>query len=149
MDSIDRKILNIIQKEFPLEAEPYRIVGERIGLTEDEVFERVMRLKEEGIIRRIGAVFDIRKLGYASTLCAAQVPEEKIEDFVAAVNSYAGVTHNYRRRHTYNIWFTFIAPSMEEIEQSLEEIKRTTGVASILNMPATRIFKIDASFDLS
>lgn len=149
MDAIDRKILNIIQKEFPLEAEPYRIVGDRIGLSEDEVFERVMRLKEEGIIRRIGAVFDVRKLGYASTLCAAQVPEEKIEDFVAVVNSYRGVTHNYRRQHRYNIWFTFIAPSMVEIEQSLEEIKRTTGVADILNMPATRTFKIDASFDMS
>ena len=149
MDAIDRKILNIIQKEFPLEAEPYRIVGDRIGLTEDEVFERVMRLKEEGIIRRIGAVFDVRELGYASTLCAAQVPEEKIEDFVAVVNSYSGVTHNYRRRHRYNVWFTFIAPSMDQIDQCLEEIKRETGIDDILNMPATRTFKIDASFDLS
>ncbi len=149
MDDIDRKILNIIQKEFPLEAEPYRIVGDRIGLSEDEVFERVMRLKEEGIIRRIGAVFDVRKLGYASTLCAAQVPEEKIEDFVAVVNAYRGVTHNYLRRHRYNIWFTFIAPSMVDIERSLEEIKRATGIDDILNMPATRTFKIDASFDMS
>jgi len=148
MDAIDRKILNMIQKEFPLETEPYRIMGDRIGLTEDDVFERVMRLKESGVIRRIGAVFDSKKLGYASTLCAAAVPEEKIEDFVAVVNSYRGVTHNYRRRHRYNIWFTFIAPSMEEIERSLEEIRHTTGVVQIISMPATRTFKIDASFDL-
>jgi DNA-binding Lrp family transcriptional regulator len=149
MDDIDRRILTILQKEFPLDAEPYRVIGERVGLTGEDVLRRVTRLRDEGIIRRIGAVFDVRKLGYASTLCAARVPEEKIEDFVAVVNSYRGVTHNYRRGHTFNVWFTFIAPSMAEIEQALEEIKDATGVDQIIIMPATRTFKIDASFDLT
>jgi len=148
MDTIDKKILNIIQTQFPLEPEPYKVVGEQIGLSEDEVLARVKKLKEKGIIRRIGAVFDLGKLGFASTLCAAKVPEDKMKKFVEVVNSYPGVTHNYRRNHEYNIWFTFIAPTMDDIEKALREISNKTDITNILNMPAKRKFKIDASFKL-
>jgi hypothetical protein len=61
---------------------------------------------------------------------------------------YAGVTHNYMRDHEFNIWFTFIAPSRDQIAESLEEISRQTGVSPILNLPATRVFKISANFKL-
>ncbi len=148
MDETDKKILNIIQTDFPVEAEPFKVLGEKIGISEDEVLKRVKKLKDSGIIRRIGAIFDIGKLGFASTLCAARVPEEKINKFVKVVNSYPGVTHNYRRKHEYNIWFTFIAPTEGEIEKSLKEISDKTGIADILNLPARRKFKIDASFEL-
>jgi len=148
MDDIDRKILTVLQKEFPVEAEPFRRVAERVGVTEDEVVERIARLRGDSIIRRIGAVFDSRKLGFASTLCAARVPAQKLEAFVRIVNSYAGVTHNYQRSHDYNVWFTFIAPTIADIEDALKEISVKTGVTDIINMPATRKFKIDARFDL-
>ena len=88
------------------------------------------------------------KVGFVSTLCAARVPEDAIDHFAAVVNRYNGVTHNYQRDHEVNIWFTFIAPSMAEIEANLEQIARETGVGEILNMPATRVFKIKAKFDL-
>lgn len=148
MDSIDKKILNIIQKEFPVVAEPFKVVAERMGITEDEVLERISRLKQEGIIRRIGAVFDSKKMGFVSTLCAARVPEDTLKDFVRVVNSYPGVTHNYRRSHEYNVWFTFIAPDEGTLEKSLAEIRDRTGIADIISMSAVRTFKIDASFEL-
>jgi DNA-binding Lrp family transcriptional regulator len=148
MDGIDKKILNIIQKEFPVAAEPFKVIAERVGITEDEVLERISKLKQEGIIRRIGAVFDSRKMGFVSTLCTARVPEEKLKAFVEAVNSYAGVTHNYRRNHEYNVWFTFIAPDEETLEKFLAEIRDRTGVIDIISMPAVRTFKIDATFEL-
>jgi siroheme decarboxylase len=148
MDSIDKKILNIIQKNFPVVAEPFKAIAEKIGLNEDEVLRRIKNLKDEGIIRRIGAVFDTRKLGFVSTLCTARVPEEKLKAFVEVVNSYAGVTHNYRRSHEYNVWFTFIAPDKETLEESLAEIRDRTGVTDIISMRAVRTFKIDATFEL-
>ena len=148
MDGIDKKILNIIQKDFPLVAEPFKAVAEKLGLTEDEVLERIARMKQEGIIRRIGAVFDSKKMGFVSTLCAARVPEEKLKDFVEVVNSYAGVTHNYRRNHEYNVWFTFIAPDKETLKKSLAEICNRAGIEDIISMAASRTFKIDASFEL-
>ncbi|MFP3998999.1 MAG: Lrp/AsnC family transcriptional regulator, partial [Desulfobacterales bacterium] len=84
-----------------------------------------------------------------STLCAGRVPEEKLDHFTNIVNSYPGVTHNYLRNNSFNVWFTFIAPSAEDIEKSLEEISQKTGIKDILNLPATRLYKIRAHFNLS
>ena len=148
MDYIDKAILNRIQSDFPITSRPFLSIAEELGLTEDAVLERISRLKEMGIIRRIGGNFVPNKLGYVSTLCAAKVPEDKIELFADIVNRYPGVTHNYRRENTFNVWFTFIAPSMEEIEQHLQEIARQSGIAEILNLPATKVFKIKARFDV-
>ena len=148
MDTIDKQILNIIQKDFPVVQEPFKAVADEVGLSEDEVLKRIKKLKEEGIIRRIGAVFDSKKMGHASTLCAAKVPKEKLKKFVAVVNSYAGVTHNYRRSHEYNVWFTLIAPDQETLNKYLTEMRERAGVTDIISMTATQTFKIDATFEL-
>ncbi len=148
MDSIDKKILNIIQRDFPVVAEPFKAIAEKLGLNEDEVLRRIKNLKDEGIIRRIGAVFDSKRMGFVSTLCAARVPKEKLKAFVEVVNSYDGVTHNYRRNHEYNVWFTFIAPDERTLEKSLAEIRDRTGITDIISMRAVRTFKIDATFEL-
>ncbi|HSD94650.1 MAG TPA: AsnC family transcriptional regulator [Syntrophales bacterium] len=148
MDEVDKKILNILQTRFPVLPEPFDAVGAELGISGDEVLERVKRLKENGVIRRIGAVFDSRKLGYTSTLCAARVPEKQIRSFVEVVNGYPGVTHNYRRSHEYNIWFTFIAPDPDALEKALAEIRHRTGITDVISMPAVRTFKINAAFEL-
>ena len=148
MDNIDKEILNEIQSDFPITPRPYHKLGERLELSEEEVLKRVKRLKSEGIIRRIGGNFNSRKLNFTSTLCAAKVPENRIEEFVDVVNGYEGVTHNYMRNHEYNIWFTFIAPNRNHIENALEEISEKTGVYEILNLPAVKMFKIKVDFEV-
>ena len=148
LDDTDKAIINRIQSEFPITSRPFLAVAEELDLTEKEVLERVARLKKEGIIRRIGGNFVPGKLGFVSTLCAARVPADKIERFAAVVNRYPGVTHNYQRDNHYNVWFTFISPSMDEIEANLKKISTETGVNDILNLPATRVFKIKAQFDV-
>jgi len=145
MDAYDRKILDIIQSNYPISPRPYAAVGEQVGLTETEVLARVRALKQKGIIRRIGGNFSSQELGWQSTLCAARVPEDQIESFVAEVNRHPGVTHNYLRQHSFNVWFTFIGPSMEDVRASLAEITRTTGI-DILNLPAEKLFKIKVDF---
>ena len=148
MDDTDRKILNRIQSNFPISSRPYLAIAEELDLDESEVIQRLLQLKKNGIIRRIGGNFFPEKLGFVSTLCAAKVPDDKIDAFAEAVNRYPGVTHNYQRDNSFNIWFTFIASSMEEIEENLQEISRHTGVEEIINLPATKVFKIKAHFDL-
>jgi DNA-binding Lrp family transcriptional regulator len=148
MDDIDKAILNRIQSDFPITSRPYLTIADELNLTEAEVLERISRLKQMGIIRRIGGNFVPAKLGYVSTLCAAKVPEDKVERFADVVNRFPGVTHNYLRENSFNVWFTFIAPSMEEIEQNLKDIEQETGITEILNLPATRVFKIKAQFDV-
>ncbi len=148
MDEIDKAILNEIQSNFPISPRPFREVGKKIGISEDEVIRRIARLKKEGVVRRIGGNFHSYKLNFVSTLCAAKVPEEKIEEFVKVVNRYPGVTHNYLRNGKYNIWFTFIAESMEYIENALKEISEKTGIKDILNLPAVKMFKIKVDFEV-
>lgn len=148
IDDINRAILNRVQSDFPLTPRPYRTVAEDLGLSEDELLNRLKGLKKEGFIRRIGGNFVPEKLGFISTLCAARVPEDKIDLFAATVNRYPGVTHNYQRNNQFNIWFTFIAPSMDEIHENLDRIRLETGINDIINLPATKVFKIKAQFNL-
>ena len=148
LDDIDKAIINRIQSDFPITPRPYLTLANDLNLAEKEVLDRVLRLKKTGIIRRIGGNFVPAKLGFVSTLCAARVPADKIEGFAEVVNRYPGVTHNYQRDNEYNVWFTFISPSMDEIEANLKEIVQKTGVSDILNLPATKVFKIKAQFDV-
>jgi DNA-binding Lrp family transcriptional regulator len=148
IDDIDRAILNRIQSDFPITKRPYLSIAENLHLSEDQVIKRLKRLKKKGIIRRIGGNFAPEKLGFVSTLCAAKVSQDKIDSFAKAVNRYPGVTHNYRRDNKYNIWFTFIAQSMDEIKNNLENISQETSVKEIINLPATKMYKIKAHFDL-
>jgi len=147
-DDVDKAILNRIQSDFPITSRPYRTIAEDLGLPESEVLKCVSRLKASGIIRRIGGNFTPEKLGFVSTLCAAKVPEDKISQFAEAVNRYPGVTHNYRRENTFNIWFTFIAQDMAYIDNALREISEETGVKEILNLPAVKTFKIKVDFEV-
>ncbi|MDW7674182.1 MAG: Lrp/AsnC family transcriptional regulator, partial [Bacillota bacterium] len=94
-------------------------------------------------------IFDSKKLGYKSTLCAIKVPEDRIEEVTEIVNSYNGVTHNYLREHQYNMWFTLIAPSDDSIQEILREMKVMTGIDDIINLPAINFFKINVNFDLN
>lgn len=147
MDDLDRRILDIIQSNFPLVSRPYAAVGEELGLTEAEVLARVRALKGNGIIRRIGGNFQSGKLGWHSTLCAARVPEDKLDHFIATVNAYPGVTHNYLRDHSFNVWFTFIGPNRDAVRAALQKMREDTGI-DVLYLPMEKMYKIKVDFKM-
>ncbi len=145
MDPRDKRLLNEIQADFPVERHPYRVLGDRLDMSEDEVLERIAKLKNQGIIRRFGASINSRRVGYVSTLLAAKAPQDKFDVFVETVNACPGVTHNYERKHEYNVWFTLIAPSEDEKKRTILDLIEKTGT-DILELPAKRIFKIRVDF---
>jgi len=144
----DRQLLNAMQEGFLPVPNPFKEIGARLGLTEDEAIAELRRLKESGAIRRLGAIIDSRKIGYTGTLCAMKVPGERISEAAAVINSFPEVTHNYVREGEFNVWFTVLALSAARIQEILHTIKRETGIRELLNLPARRIFKIRVSFDL-
>ncbi|MEW5768248.1 MAG: AsnC family transcriptional regulator [bacterium] len=148
MDRIDRAILNEIQIDFPLDPEPYKILAERLSLPEEEVHKRIKNLRIKGIIRRIGASFDSRRVGYVSTLIAMKVPSNKIEEVGHLTSQYPGVTHNYLRPGDYNLWFTLITPSVEKKEEILQEIKDRTGIEELMDLPSKQRFKIEVNLEV-
>lgn len=148
MDELDKRILDALQNEFPLSERPYEILAEKLGISGDELWERVQGLIESGIIRRMGASLDSRKLGYSSTLAAVSVPAERVDEAAEVVGRYPEVTHSYLRDDEFNIWFTVIAYDNERIEAILEEIRTALSLepSAVLNLPVTRLFKLDARF---
>ncbi|MFX4260636.1 AsnC family transcriptional regulator [Pelotomaculum propionicicum] len=147
-DQVDKKLLNLIQADFPLSPEPYREIGEALGITEEDVLARLRHMIDSGLIRRLGGIFDSGMMGYHSTLCAMKVDKNRIDEVAAVVNSHPGVTHNYLREHDFNMWFTVTAPSKEELDEIIFKIKRDTGIKDVLNLPAQKLFKIRVNFEL-
>ncbi|MCE5326275.1 MAG: radical SAM protein, partial [Planctomycetaceae bacterium] len=147
-DSTDAKLLDLIQTDFPVAARPYDVLGAALGLDAGEVLRRVEALKNSGAIRRLGAVFDSRCLGYVSTLVAARVPPPQLEEVAAAVSLLDGVTHNYQRKHDYNLWFTLTSPSREAQEQTLRDLAVQTRIDTFHPLPALKLYKIRVTFPM-
>jgi glutamate-1-semialdehyde 2,1-aminomutase len=151
LDAIDRRLLNLLQRDFPLNAQPFAAIGERLGLAEEEVLARVRRLKgpEKGrLIRQISAIFDTTALGYKSTLVAMQVPQGEADRAAAAINRHPGVSHNYQRDHAWNLWFTLAVPLDEDLEASAQALVDQAGGYPYRLLPALRVFKIGVQLDM-
>jgi len=148
MDDLDRRILDAIQHDFPLSERPFDILAQRLGVDPDLLWGRVEAMRESGVIRRLGASLDSRRLGFCSTLAAIRVPPDLVDRAAEAIGRHPEVTHSYLRNHEFNIWFTLIAPQEGEIGTILREIRDelSLGPSDILNLPMKRLFKLDARF---
>ena len=143
---VEETVLGTIQSGFPIVPDPYGTLAEQLGLERDEVEKALLDLREEGLVRRIGASFDSKRLGYSSTLCALAAPPERADEVAAIINAYPGVTHNYLRENRYNIWFTLITRSSEDRARILGQIVEQSGCGDLLDMPATKMYKIRVDF---
>lgn len=151
-DEIDIAILDSLQDEFPLTSRPYRVLADRIGITEEECIYRISRLDERGVLRNISPVLESGSLGmHAGTLIAFHVPQEKVHEIAEIVNLYPKVTHNFIREHYYSLWFTLIGEDYVSVQKILTEILEKTGVPDhdILNLVSVKKYKADVRFPLN
>lgn len=143
--SADDALLLALQQGLPVDARPFERVGERVGLSGEEVLARVKAWFESGVARRFGAVFDSRSLGYESTLCAVDIPADALEAAASRIHSHPGITHCYEREGHPNLWFTMTAPA-PDIETEIARIQKALGSYPVFNLPALQKFKIEAVF---
>jgi DNA-binding Lrp family transcriptional regulator len=143
---LERRILDLIQQDFPLEADPYAVIGARVEATREETHAAVCRLKADGVIRRVGGSYVPRKMGYRSVLAAARVCPEALAATAAVLADIPEVTHNYEREDAYNLWFTVIAESDARLEAILDLVRGAEGVEAVYALPATRTFKLKVDF---
>jgi len=146
LDEQDKALMSVIQSNFPVDRRPFERLGAYLDADPEDIERRIRKLRDEGVIRRLGAVFDSKKLGYVSTLAAARIDADKIDDAAAEVSKLPGVTHNYRRENAYNLWFTLTCPSQEKLQQTLEDLREKLGTREIRSMPALKVFKISVNF---
>jgi DNA-binding Lrp family transcriptional regulator len=162
--STESDLLVALQRGIPLKRRPFAALGETFDLSEEEVLATLQTLFVEKHARRFGAVFDVRRLGYLSALCAVDVPLDEIEARAAALKSYTGMTHCYERgwpaelsvdgpgggggAHVPSLWFT-LARLDGLFQKELAEIETIVAPHRVLVLPAIRRFKIDVVFDPS
>lgn len=145
-DELTLRLINRYQHGMPVCAEPYRVMAETLGCSEEQLLQRLQRLADESVLSRIGPVFEHSRAG-ASTLVALAVPAERINAVASWISGLSAVNHNYLREHTYNLWFVLTAPDRHEINRLLAHIQQQTGLEP-LDLPMLQAFHIDLGFPL-
>ena len=149
LDPVDRALLNRIQEDFPLAPQPYAALGQALDRSEDDVLSRLARLRQARVVRQISAIFDTRALGYQSTLVAMRIPPERLEEAAALISEHPGVSHNYARRHEYNLWFTLAVPPWQDVAEAAQALGRRAGAEVTRVLPTLRLFKIGVRLDVA
>ena len=147
IDQRDRELLNALQGDVPLASTPFAFIGQSIDMSEKEVIKRTERLKREGLIRQISAMFDMRALGYRSCLVAARVHEDRIEHAAGVINSHPGVTQNYRRNHDFNLWFTIaVGPTSKlGLDRTISVLGDEAECDAVRPLPTLKLYKSSGS----
>ena len=148
IDALDKALLNEIQWEFPLVQRPFLKIGLRHNISEQQVMDRIFRMKKIGLIRQINAIFDTRNLGYKSALIAFAVVPEMLDVVANEVNKHPGVSHNYERNHEYNMWFTLAIPPNDEMKPHLDRLAKLQGVSKYRLLPTLKLYKIGVKLDM-
>ena len=148
----ERDLLNLIQKQVPLAQRPFAEIARQLGVAEDQVIDVLRDLKtgQQAVIRQISAIFDTKALGYRSSLVAAKIAREKLDQSAAIINTHPGVSHNYQRNHEYNLWYTIAIPpdSKLGLEGTVDILHRESGAMRTRLMPTLRLFKIGVMLNL-
>jgi DNA-binding Lrp family transcriptional regulator len=150
MDSRDRQLLDTLQNDLPLVERPFAALAETIGMPEDEVLSRIEGLRTEHIVRQMSAIFDTRRLGYTSSLVAARSRGGRTDETAKVFSGHPGVTHNYRRDHAFDLWFTIAVPpnSRLGLDATIDLLGRMADIESIRPLPALKFFKIGVDLDM-
>ncbi len=149
MDLIDRKLLNLVQGQFPMVKRPYLSLAQELDTSEEDVIDRLTELKRTNVLRQISAIFDTRRLGYKTTLVAMAYEPDQLHQGAMHINKHPGVSHNYAREGSYyNLWFTVAVPPEQDLESTVDRMAKATGALTSRVMPTIRFFKIGVNFDM-
>lgn len=146
LSDLDSRILNDFQRDLPLDPTPFATMAAQIGVGEAVLIERLIALRANGTMARVGATCRPNTVG-ASTLAALAVPEWRLDAVAEIVGSERGVNHSYLREHDWNLWFVATAPSAGALAELLARISKRTRL-EVLDLPLVRAFNIDLGFAL-
>ena len=146
------ELLALLQQGIPLCKRPFEALADEAGCDEADVIGFLEDCREQGLVRRFGAVFDTRRLGYRSALCAAAIPPSELDDIAARITSLSGVTHCYLREPSHpspftipNLWFTLSYPA-DIFAAMADEVAARLRPHEVHVLPATKRYKVDVVF---
>ncbi len=141
------QILRRVQTSLPDSVEPFADIARDVGCSPDEVIGLLRRLKAEGAIRRFGATLKHQKAGYAANVMVAwriDDPDEinRVGELLAEQRQ---ISHCYHRpappSWPYNLYTMVHGRSREECLETVEALKRLSGVADCQLLFSTRELK--------
>jgi DNA-binding Lrp family transcriptional regulator len=148
LSPLDFRLLNDFQRDFPLVANPFAVLAGRLGVDEATVIDVLRRMREQGLVSRIGAVFRPNVIG-VSALAALAVPVERLDEVAAQVSAFAEINHNYEREHRFNLWFVATTSTLAHLQAIFKEIEIACHCGPVLALPLLEQFHIDLGFGLA
>ena len=105
LDATDRRLIVATQAGLPRVPRPYDALAGQLGIAADEVMQRMQRMLDCGVIRRIGAVPNHYAIGYtANGMSVWDVDDARIDELGMQVGALEFVTHCYRRPRRLPDW---------------------------------------------
>ncbi len=146
LDDLERRIIHHLQGVFPLTARPFAVLAGKIGISEEELLERIKLQKEQGILRRFGVTLDHQLAGFkANAMVAWYVPEDKIEEIGPLMASFKEVSHCYQRRvqgkWRYNLFTMVHGKSKKDCQGIARRIAENTGIKDYVLLLTLREYK--------
>jgi DNA-binding Lrp family transcriptional regulator len=146
LDALDKRIIAAMQEEFPLTEEPYRVLADTLQISEDELMERLQNYKQNGQMRKLGAVLKHREVGYAANaLCAWVVPVEQQDDIGKMMIDHPAVTHCYGRQVSegwpYNFYTMIHAHTRETCCSIAAELSQNAQIPEYTMLFSTKEWK--------
>ena len=149
MDNLDQQLIKATQTGLPLTPQPYQTLAEQLGISSQEVMQRLQAMKDKGVIRRIAAIPNHYKLGYRyNGMTVWDVDDEKIDDLGEKIGQLAFVSHCYQRpRHlpewSYNLFAMVHGKTQASVDQDIQQITEILADACRAStvLYSTRILK--------
>jgi len=149
MNSLDRQLIKATQTGLPLTSQPYQTLAKQLGISSQEVMQRLQAMKDKGIIRRIAAIPNHYKLGYRyNGMTVWDVDDEQIDDLGEKIGQLQCVSHCYQRpRHLpewrYNLFAMVHGKTQASVDQDIQQIAQILSHACHAStvLYSTRILK--------
>lgn len=145
MDATDRAIINALQGGFPICDSPYAHVAGQLGISEQEILQRLQKMQAQHLITRFGPLYHAERMGGALSLVAMSIPAEDFDRVAKQVNAHDEVAHNYARDHQLNMWFVLATETEAQLQDTLKRIAAETGYP-VYNMPKEKEFYLNLRF---
>lgn len=133
MDLLDKAIIFKLQEDLPLVPQPYKHIACELGICEEELLGRLKKLKEEGILRRIGAILHHRTVGFkANAMVAWNISECRIKEVTDMMVTFPEVSHCYQRmalpNWNYNIYTMIHSKSFKQCDSIILHIAERINI---------------------
>ncbi len=142
----EKRIINLIQGDIPLDARPFAVMAEQAGMGEEEFINGIKDLRKRGILRRFGATLRHQEAGFHSNAMAAWiVPVEKIGKIGTILSRFREVSHCYnripRQDWPYNLYTMIHGSSREECRRIAEKMSLDSGIRDYSLLFSEKEFK--------